>query len=130
VLSDDLPTLAGKHVKTKLITVLAAVAAVALATASSPAATRKVCGNTPSGTAIIAVGPTSCPFAKAVERKWRSRGTVKVAAGIYGGPNKTFRVYSTATKRRVTMHCREHIETDNIFGLCTGGDHARVEIRS
>jgi hypothetical protein len=104
--------------------------AIVIGTAGAQAATRNVCGTTPSGTAIVAVGPTSCPFAKEVVRKWRSYGTVEVAPGIFGGPSKTIRVYSSAVKRRVTMHCREHVEKDNIFGLCTGGNGARVEVRS
>jgi hypothetical protein len=115
-----------------LTLVVASLVGVALVsgTTGAQAASRKLCGQTSSGTAIVAVGPTSCPFAKAVERKWRSYGTVEVASGVFGGPRKTIRVYSAAVKHTVAMQCREHLEKDNIFGLCTGGNGARVEIRS
>lgn len=114
---------------------LAIIMMLGLGSAAGPAnrahaATRKVCGTTASGTGIIAVGPTSCPFARAVIRKWRTYGTVEVAPGVFGGPNKTLRVYSAAAKRSITMHCRTHMQADNIFGLCTGGNGARVEDRS
>jgi hypothetical protein len=119
----------------KTVLVFAIVALLALDAAISgandaKAARRKICGTTPSGTGIVAVGSTSCPFARAVLRKWRTYGTVEVAANIFGGPDKTFRVYSAAAKRSITMHCRTHVQPNNTFGLCTGGNGARVEDRS
>jgi hypothetical protein len=119
----------------KNLLALALIALFAVGGAVSPAndayaASRKVCGTTSSGTGIVAVGPTSCPFARAVIRKWRTYRTVKLAPGVFGGPDKTFRVFSGAAKRSITMHCRTHVQEDNIFGLCTGGNGARVEERS
>src|SRR4051794_2672064 len=106
----------------KSLLALALVALLAVGAAENPAndaqaASRKVCGTTSSGTGIIAVGPTTCPFARAVIRKWRTYRTVKLAPGIFGGPDKTFRVYSAVAKRSITMHCRTHVQEDNIFGL-------------
>lgn len=111
-------------------TAVLCAAATLLGASTVEAATRKVCGSTSSGTGIVAVGPTSCPFARAVARKWERYGTVEVAPDVFGGPPKTIRVYSAASKRKITMRCRTHVEPDNTFGLCTGGNRARVEIRS
>jgi hypothetical protein len=116
-------------VSTAAVTTMVSVAVLS-ATPGAQATTRRLCATTPSGTAIVAIDPTSCPFAKAVVRAWNRYGTVELAPNTFGLPPKTIRVYSSAIKRRVTMHCRTHVETDNIFGLCTGGNGARVEIRS
>src|SRR3954451_9388264 len=100
----------------------ALVALLAVGAAENPAndaqaASRKVCGTTSSGTGSVAVGPTSCPFARAVIRKWHTYRAVKLAPGIFGYPSKTFRVFSAAARRSITVHCRTHVQPDNTFGL-------------
>lgn len=89
---------------------LAAAILVAPALAPAPAHADTVCGSTPS---VVAIGPTSCPFAMNV-------------ADIYmHGGGSSFSVASPITGESYLMTCRiEHHGSTT----CRGGDGAVVEI--
>jgi hypothetical protein len=104
----------------RIITTAALLLAVgaAAAQASQPA---RYCGAALNGLAIRAIGPTSCQFAKGTANTYLAHGHSRV------------RMYSDATHRYYIMRCR-HVRGPgpdaNPYILCTGANHARVEITS
>ena len=67
------------------------------------------------GSGVVAVGPTSCPFALSVADRFNASG------GAYYLPN----VYSPATGGTYDMYCdRSYYPV-----VCTGGNNAEVRIR-
>ena len=117
----------------KIITgALAALAMTAAVPASAASASNsRYCGRTPSSTAIMAVGPTSCPFARRVVRRvYSTVPTVELRPGMWGFAARTIRVFSPVTERNYRMRCRTVWPPESPYYACTGGNGARVEIRS
>jgi hypothetical protein len=78
--------------------------------APAPAHADSVCGSTPQ---VVAVGPTSCPFA------------LNVANKMMSGASSPFAVFSPTTGDSYWMSCsiERHGST-----TCRGGDGAEVDI--
>lgn len=88
----------------------AALVAAALAAPLPAAHADTVCESTPR---VVAVGPTSCPFA------------IDVANKMMSGGGTSFNVYSPVTGDTYLMTCRiEHHGSTT----CRGGDDAEVDI--
>lgn len=108
----------------RLLLLAGAVVALAVPVASAEGATVRYCGTSASAgyLGIVAVGPTSCSFARATMISWWR----------HGRPSRV-RVFSRATGRWYTMRCR--VESfrgpdANPHGVCRGGHGARAELRS
>ena len=111
-----------------LLTALAAIPAIATA---APA--ERSCGITGPGSyglGVLASKQTSCPFAKSIGRMYLAAPSVRLSPGMYGPRPATFSVYSSAAHRTITMRCRLVMTQDSPYGLCTGGNGARVRIVS
>lgn len=107
-----------------------AVLVALVAPASADAAPTKRCGATANGLGIIAVGPTSCEFARRVVRRVQHTRVVEVRPNVWMLGPRTVRVYSPVTGRSYRMRCRARVTPDSPSYACTGGSRARVEIRS
>lgn len=90
--------------------VAAGIALAPLAAVSAPAQADSVCQSTPK---IVAVGPTSCPFA------------LNVASKMESGASSPFMAYSPATGQSYLMSC-SIVRHGSV--TCTGGDGAEVDI--
>jgi hypothetical protein len=99
----------------KILTIGAAAAIAAAALAVAPtvapqAHADEVCGDSPR---VVAVGPTSCPFA------------LNVASTMMSGGGTSFSAYSPTTGDSYWMTCSiEHHGSTT----CRGGDSAEVDI--
>lgn len=101
----------------RIITILVLLVAAASA-ATAQASSHRYCGLATNGLAVHAVGPTSCSFAKATANTYLAQR------------HGTVRVYSRVTHRSYTMHCSFPSDGEGeTYLLCTGANHARVEVR-
>ena len=82
---------------------LAVVALPATADAHSWNDSRR-CGISPNHLGILAVGPTSCAFARNTVRAFRNMPTGQVARNVYAPFAATRRVWSPVTHRWYRMH--------------------------
>jgi hypothetical protein len=90
----------------------AALAAITFAPAT-PAHADTECGYARPGVRVVALGPTTCPFA------------LSVAQQMMNGAGTSFTAYSPVTGQSYFMHCmiEQHGST-----TCRGGDDAGVQI--
>jgi hypothetical protein len=95
-----------------LIGGVAALAAITF-TPTPPAHADTDCGYARPGVRVVALGPTSCPFA------------ISVAQQMMNGAGNPFTAYSPVTGQSYLMHCmiEQHGST-----TCRGGDDAGVQI--
>lgn len=108
----------------RLVLLAGALVALAVPVASAEAAPVRYCGTSPAAgyLGVVAVGPTSCAFARATMVAWWR----------HGRPARV-RVFSRATGRWYTMRCgiEEFRGPDaNPHGVCRGGNGAHAELRS
>jgi len=110
----------------------AALAVTAIAPSAADAATGKYCGTGAHGfPGIVAVGPTSCGFARNVERAARNLPSVQVRRDVWAPPARTLRVWSPTTHRLYRMHCRFAMPYGGGWHYaCRGGKGAHVKLVS
>lgn len=115
-----------------LVTV-GAVVLVAAAPASAEASPRRYCGTTADGfPGVMAVGPTTCGFARNVGTGFDSKRVplIEWRPSMYMPKPTRIRAWSSKTRRTYRMHCRPRLTTDSPFVSCTGGNGARVDLVS
>jgi hypothetical protein len=109
-----------------------AMVLVAAAPASAEASPRRYCGTTADGfPGVLAVGPTTCGFARNVaEASERKRvPLVEWRPNIWMPRPKSLRAWSPKMRRAYRMHCRTR-SGPSPFVSCTGGKGARVDLVS
>jgi hypothetical protein len=115
-----------------VLSLAAAALLAAAAPAAAEAAPSKSCasGASVGHLGVVAVGPTSCAFARDTLAKWwRVAPTVEYSWG-YGLAARTVRVRSRTTGRYYTMRCRMISTQDSPYGRCTGGNGADARLYS
>jgi uncharacterized membrane protein len=98
------------------VTTIGLALTVTAVMAPAAGASGRYCGTT-RGLDVVAVGPTSCSFARRVTQAYLD----------VPWSNGYLRARSPVTGKRYWMHCRLH---SRHYAVCTGGNRARVEIRS
>ena len=104
------------------------------AEADAAEASERFCGAAPDGfPGIAAKGPTTCAFARNVQRAVERRHlpSVEVRHNVWAPPATTVRAWSPATHRLYAIHCRFYMPYGGGWHYgCKGGNGAHVKLVS